>query len=85
MLELGIIGSLLAAMALLYWFWRVRPRQYTVIQFAAVGGVTAIAIHSLGDFNLHIPGSAVVFWTAVGIVMNPNLENRRITPGTDSN
>ena len=76
-LEFGIIGTALIAAALIYWYRQSRPSSLTIVQLAAAGGIIAIAVHSLGDFNLHIRGSAMIFWTAVGILMNPNLRNRK--------
>ncbi len=77
-LEFGIVGTALITAALIYWYRQSRPSPFTIVQLAAAGGIIAIAVHSLGDFNLHIRGSAMIFWTAVGILMNPNLRNRKI-------
>ncbi|MFQ5835249.1 MAG: hypothetical protein ACE5HR_04935 [bacterium] len=39
--------------------------------------ITAIAIHSLGDFNLQIPANALLFWiipalsSSIGIMVRP--------------
>ncbi len=75
-LEFGVVGIALIAAALIYWYRQSRPSPLTIVQLAAAGGIIAMAVHSVGDFNLHIRGSAMVFWTAVGIFMNPNLQHR---------
>jgi len=76
-LEMGVIGTALIAAAFVYWAKRSWPGLRHPLQAAALGGVTAIAVHSAGDFNLHIPGVAVVFWLAVGILFNNELGRGR--------
>lgn len=72
-LDFGLIGSAFIFTAFAFWFTKMRPVQWSLIQYGALCGIVAIAIHSLGDFNLQIPGVAVTFWVAVGILMNPSL------------
>ncbi len=79
--ELGLCGALATGLALIYWFRKSRPKRFTFVQLAAAGSMIAIAVHSLGDFNLQIRGSALVFWIAVGIFMNPNLANANAKRG----
>ncbi len=43
--------------------------RYT--NFGAVGGITAILVHSLVDFNLHIPANALLFTILVVIIVVP--------------
>ncbi len=76
-LELGVFGFILVATAAWYWIKRAKPSDASIVQLGALAGVLAMALHSLGDFNLHTRGSALVFWTAVGIVMNPDMGLRR--------
>ena len=37
----------------------------------AMSGVTAILIHSIFDFNLHIPANAILFTVLAAIVVSP--------------
>ncbi|MEE8342469.1 MAG: hypothetical protein V3R51_01590, partial [Gammaproteobacteria bacterium] len=70
LLEFGFIGSLIILAAGAYWLHRVMPESLTPIRSAALASIFAMAVHSLGDFNLRIPGTALVFWVAVGILFN---------------
>jgi hypothetical protein len=36
-----------------------------------MGGITAILIHSIVDFNLHIPANAILFSVLAALVMAP--------------
>ena len=72
-LDSGLIGTAFIITALIFWFTKLRPVQWSLIQYGALCGIIAIAVHSLGDFNLQIPGVAVTFWVAVGILMSPNI------------
>jgi len=38
----------------------------------AMSGITAILIHSIGDFNLHIPANALLFTVLTAIVVGPS-------------
>ncbi len=37
----------------------------------ALSGITAILVHSISDFNLHIPANALLFTVLVAIVVAP--------------
>jgi len=37
----------------------------------AMAGITAILVHSIGDFNLHIPANAILFTVLAAFVMSP--------------
>jgi putative inorganic carbon (hco3(-)) transporter len=41
------------------------------ISLGAMAGITAILVHSLGDFNLHIPANAILFTVLAAIVVSP--------------
>ena len=43
----------------------------------ALSGITAILIHSIGDFNLHIPANAILFTVLAAIVAAPIPEQDR--------
>jgi hypothetical protein len=40
-------------------------------------GITAILVHSVVDFNLHIPANAILFTILVAIVIAPIPEDNR--------
>ncbi len=41
------------------------------ITLGAMSGITAIMVHSFGDFNLHIPANAILFVVLAAIVVAP--------------
>ena len=41
------------------------------ITLGALAGITAILVHSFGDFNLHIPANAILFVVLAAIVAAP--------------
>ena len=41
------------------------------ITLGAMSGITAILVHSIGDFNLHIPANAFLFTVLAGLVAAP--------------
>ena len=67
--ETGIIGFLIA-------FWGLLAILIASAKFASkdklslffLGSIVAILIHSLCDFNLHIPANAVIFSIILGLV-----------------
>jgi putative inorganic carbon (hco3(-)) transporter len=73
-LELGVLGAAVLLGALVIWWRRVGPSRLNRLRAAAAGGIAAIALHSLGDFNLHIPGTAFAFWLTLGVLCNRALE-----------
>lgn len=48
-----------------------RSRQTRGIALGAMSGVTAILVHSMADFNLHIPSNALLFTILVAMVAAP--------------
>ena len=56
------------------------------IQFGALCAVAGLGIHSVVDFDMHIPGNALIFAFLFGIIANPGLKpsplavNRVLTP-----
>jgi hypothetical protein len=84
-LELGVLGTAVLLGAGVVWWRRVGPSRLNRLRAAAAGGIAAIALHSLGDFNLHIPGTAFAFWLTIGILCSRALERdeaetRRLEP-----
>ena len=47
------------------------------ITLGAMTGVTAILVHSVSDFNLHIPANAILFTMLAAIIAAPLPENSR--------
>ena len=45
----------------------------------SLAGITAILVHSIGDFNLHIPANALLFTVLVALVVAPLPNNKGIT------
>ncbi len=76
-LDFGIVGTGLIAGAGGYWLIKVFPERLSTLQAGALAGICSILVHGTGDFNLHIPGVAITFWVAVGILSNPNSAYQR--------
>jgi len=72
-LEFGFVLSAIFLLTVLYWFRKIYPKGGHGLRAGVIGGVAAVAMHSLVDFNLQIPGSAIFFWVAIGLIMNPNM------------
>ena len=41
------------------------------ITLGAMSGITAILVHSIFDFNLHIPANAILFTVLAALVVSP--------------
>lgn len=72
-LNFGVVGAGCIMASILVWFVKLKPRNWGLLQLGALSAVIAMMVHSFGDFNLQIPGVAVVFWAMVGVIMNDNL------------
>lgn len=72
-LEFGLVFSAVIFFSVLYWFMKVYPKGGFGLRAGALGAIAAVCLHSTVDFNLQIPGSAIFFWVAVGLLMNPNM------------
>jgi O-antigen ligase len=46
-------------------------RQVQGITLGAMAGITAILVHSISDFNLHIPANAILFTVLAALVASP--------------
>lgn len=72
--ELGGAGLLLAGYGLVVFFRRSflylkRRRNYTLgLRWGAMGGVLALVIHSLVDFQFHLPANGVLCFALAGLV-----------------
>ncbi len=50
---------------------RSRLSRAASSQLAALAGCTGIVVHSVSDFNLHIPANAVMFFVLCAVATNP--------------
>ena len=48
------------------------------ITLGAMSGITAILVHSISDFNLHIPANALLFAILAALVVAPLPVHNRI-------
>lgn len=74
--ELGAVGLILLFGGILFMlvhsFLIWRERRHTVAKGLALGGIVAIIsilIHSIGDFNLHIPANMFLFTVVLSMTM----------------
>jgi O-antigen ligase len=66
--ELGVPGGILVFTSI-FWILAQAVRRYrkskdrfeSTVCLGCIGGIVAICVHSLADFNLHIPANALVF------------------------
>jgi O-antigen ligase len=78
--ETGVVGGLLILVALVSFFRvafrNLRERLQTDvgwIQFGAALGCCGLLVHSLADFNLHIPANAAWFAVSAGLACHPGV------------
>jgi O-antigen ligase len=83
--ETGIWGAILASTSLGIFFWhgfrhlRSRLRlQSGWLQFGAAVGVCGLLVHSISEFNLHIPANAAWFSFLVALATLPRMRLRRV-------
>ena len=55
-----------------------RSRLVHGITLGAMSGITAILIHSISDFNLHIPANALLFTVLAAIVVSPVPKSKKM-------
>lgn len=80
LLEFGVVFAGIIVLSILHWLHKLLPRGDMSLRAGALGSLAAIALHSLVDFNLQVPGSAIFFWVAVGVMMNSTLLSNEIRP-----
>jgi hypothetical protein len=80
--EFGLIGIALLAPFVVFWIKRCRPRRLDSIQRGALAGIVAVMVHNIADFDLQVPGTAVMFWIAVGILFPAEPANTRVVAHT---
>jgi O-antigen ligase len=76
-LEFGLIGGGLVISSIIYWLVKLYPKGHSTLTMGAMVTIFVVALHSVVDFGLQIPGYAATFWLAVGLVMNPHLAKTR--------
>jgi len=76
LIECGIIGfglvlwaGYLTMRTLSHWRQEPAGRERLILSRSALAGVIAMLLHSIVDFNLHIPGNALVFATLLSLVL----------------
>ncbi|MFC1681585.1 O-antigen ligase family protein [Pseudomonadota bacterium] len=67
--EFGLVGILILLPFLVIWLVCNKPDGFDSIQRGALAGVVGVMVHNIADFDLQVPGTAVVFWVVVGILM----------------
>lgn len=73
LLELGGVCAMILSFAVVFWVYKLRPKGPLGVRVGALAAIIAIALHSMVDFNLHIPANAFYFSIALGVFMNANL------------
>jgi O-antigen ligase len=60
-------------------YWHGRPSEECMILLGCCGGVLALLVHSIADFNLHIPANALLFAGLLGLTwtISADLASRR--------
>jgi len=78
-LMIGIIILFKDAIKFLNYNAKIRNSFGYFITLGALSGIISILVHSLADFNLHIPSNALYFTTMIGIIygINSNNESRK--------
>lgn len=79
--EFGLLGILILLPFFIYWLRSCYPERINAIQRGALAGVVAILIHNIADFDLQVPGTAVCFWVALGILLSRPEEDRYMKNG----
>jgi O-antigen ligase len=85
--ELGIIGGL-CGLAFLFILFRDARRSYEAeqghfsraIHAAAIAGIAGLLLHSLVDFNLHIPANAILFLVLCALATSEPLPSESQMP-----
>ena len=71
----GLIILFKDAMKFLKYNTKTRDSFAYFITLGALTGIVSILVHSLADFNLHIPSNALYFTTMIGIIYGINSNN----------
>ncbi|MEW5804093.1 MAG: O-antigen ligase family protein [bacterium] len=72
--EMGLVGLglgiffLFFCLGYFFFLWKKRKNSLSVgIGLGGMGAITSLALHSLTDFNMHIPANALLLSIAVGV------------------
>ena len=68
--EFGIILGAFVLFATFIWFKKLLFKNNSLLKAGVYGSFAAVGLHSLVDFNLQIPASAMCFWLVVGLLAN---------------
>jgi O-antigen ligase len=81
--DYGLMGAALVVWALACFYhhaWRLAryadSSEQRYFALGAAGAVTAILVHSFGDFNLHIPANALWIVTLMGLTVAQNVNDK---------
>ena len=77
LVEFGFVLGGFLVLIFSLWLWRATPRGDFILRAGALGSVAAMALHSVVDFSLQIPGAALFFWIAIGVLMNEGLDSTK--------
>ena len=69
-LEFGVVGSILLATLVGVGLKALWPKKLNGINTPALAGLVAMFVHSFGDFDLRVPGTAVLFWLGLGVFLS---------------
>jgi O-antigen ligase len=77
--EMGSLGSIIAIIALMIFFRNILKTKWwqskdVYLVLAGFSSFLSIAVHSLADFNLHIPSNAILLSTVLGILYGTTRE-----------
>ena len=75
-LEIGLIGVVVLTAAVSTALRHLWPERLGPLQLGAAAAVVVMLVHSLADFSMQIPGAAVMFWVAMGLLLNRELALR---------
>lgn len=73
LLQFGLIWSSIIVGAFIWFLIKYLPEGDLRARSGALAALAALAIHSLVDCVMQIPGSGLVAWVAFGVLMNPDL------------
>ena len=72
--EFGLLLGLVIVFSFMIWLKNVKSRiRYHYLLSGVYGAISAVALHSVVDFNLQVPASALFVWMAVGLLANLSL------------
>ncbi len=72
-IEFGLVFGAIIVLSFVNLLRISMPRGGMGARAGAIGALTAVALHSVVDFNLQVPGSALIAWIALGLLMNKEL------------